>query len=106
MLGKDERECLCKSLDTATAAIKECTGTSGGCCVGECSYPSAPTEGETTSSLAGLIDEYRINVQPVALGDGIPLLHGLPDARPLTLVASTAWADGPVTQTYVPREGS
>lgn len=51
----------------------------------------------------GLIDEYRLNVQPVALGDGLPLLHGLPEPRPLELVSSTAWADGPVTQTYVPR---
>lgn len=51
----------------------------------------------------GLIDEYRINIQPVALGDGLPLLHGLPKPVPLKLVGSTAWADGPITQTYVPR---
>ena len=51
----------------------------------------------------GLIDEYRINVQPVALGDGLPLLHGLREPRRLALVSSTAWADGPITQTYVPR---
>ena len=51
----------------------------------------------------GLIDEYRINVQPVALGDGLALLHGLPEPVALELVASTAWADGPITQTYVPR---
>jgi dihydrofolate reductase len=52
----------------------------------------------------GLIDEYRINVQPVALGDGLPLLHGgQGEPLRLELVASTTWADGPVTQTYVPR---
>ena len=51
----------------------------------------------------GLIDEYRINVQPVALGDGLPLLHGLPEPQRLELVSSTAWADGPITQTYVSR---
>ncbi len=51
----------------------------------------------------GLIDEYRINIQPVALGDGLPLLQGLPEPQPLELVASTAWTDGPITQTYVPR---
>ena len=51
----------------------------------------------------GLIDEYRINVQPVALGDGLPLLHGLREPRRLELVSSTAWADGPITQTYVSR---
>jgi dihydrofolate reductase len=51
-------------------------------------------------SLAGhdLIDEYRINVHPVALGDGLPLL---PDALALELVCSSAWADGTVTHTYV-----
>ena len=47
----------------------------------------------------GLIDEYRINVHPVALGDGLPLL---PDSLRLELVCSTAWADGTVTHTYVP----
>ena len=52
---------------------------------------------------AGLIDEYRINVQPVALGEGLPLLHGLPEPQRLELVSSTTWADGPVTQTYVLR---
>ena len=51
----------------------------------------------------GLIDEYRINVQPVALGDGLPLLHGLREPLRLELVSSTAWADGPITQTYVSR---
>jgi dihydrofolate reductase len=51
----------------------------------------------------GLIDEYRINVQPVALGDGLPLLHGLSEPQRLRLVSSTAWADGPVTHTYVVR---
>jgi dihydrofolate reductase len=51
----------------------------------------------------GLIDEYRINVQPVALGEGLPLLHGLDEPLRLELVSSTAWADGPITQTYIPR---
>jgi dihydrofolate reductase len=51
-------------------------------------------------SLAGhdLIDEYRINVHPVALGDGLPLL---PDSLLLELVCSSAWADGTVTHTYI-----
>ena len=52
-------------------------------------------------SLAGhdLIDEYRINVHPVTLGDGLPLL---PDSLRLELVCSSAWADGTVTHTYTP----
>jgi dihydrofolate reductase len=49
-----------------------------------------------------LVDEYRLTVQPVALGDGLPLLHGLPEPQRLTLVSSNAYADGAVTQTYVP----
>ena len=49
----------------------------------------------------GLIDEYRLIVQPVALGDGIPLLHGLPEPLRLELVSSTVYADGPIAQTYI-----
>jgi dihydrofolate reductase len=49
----------------------------------------------------GLIDEYRLAVQPVALGDGLPLLHGLPEPLRLELVGSTVYADGPITHTYV-----
>lgn len=59
VLDKPERSCLKTSLETVTAAIKECAGTTGGCCVGECSYPTEPTEGETASSLAGVIAQYR-----------------------------------------------
>ena len=56
-------------------------------------------------SLAGhdLIDEYRINVHPVALGDGLPLLQGMPEPLRLELVCSSAWADGTVTHTYISR---
>jgi dihydrofolate reductase len=46
----------------------------------------------------GLIDEYRINVHPVALGEGLRLL---PDSLRLELVCSSAWADGTVTHTYI-----
>jgi len=50
---------------------------------------------------SGLIDEYRLVVQPVALGDGLPLLHGLPEPLRLELVSSTVYADGPIAHTYV-----
>jgi dihydrofolate reductase len=49
-----------------------------------------------------LIDEYRLTIQPVALGDGLSLLHGLPEPQRLNLYSSTAYADGAVTQIYVP----
>lgn len=47
-----------------------------------------------------LIDEYRITVQPFALGDGLPLLHGLPEPMELELISSTTYADGPITHVY------
>jgi dihydrofolate reductase len=50
----------------------------------------------------GLIDQYRLTIHPVALGDGLPLWHGLPEPQRLRLVSSTVYADGTVTQALVP----
>jgi len=47
-----------------------------------------------------LVDEYRLTIHPVALGDGMPLMHGLPEPRRLELISSTAYADGCVAQVY------
>jgi dihydrofolate reductase len=49
-----------------------------------------------------LIDEYRLTVQPVALGEGLSLMHGLPEPQRLELISSTAYADGCVTQVFRP----
>jgi dihydrofolate reductase len=49
-----------------------------------------------------LIDEYRLTVHPVALGEGLPLWQGLPEPQRLRLVSSTVYADGAVTQAYTP----
>jgi dihydrofolate reductase len=49
-----------------------------------------------------LIDEYRLTVQPVALGDGLPLMHGLPEPQRLELISSTTYADGCVSQVFRP----
>ena len=49
-----------------------------------------------------LIDEYRLTIHPVALGEGLPLMHGLPEPQRLELVSSTAYADGCVAQVYTP----
>jgi dihydrofolate reductase len=49
-----------------------------------------------------LIDEYRLNVQPVALGEGLPLMHGLPEPQRLELVSSNVYADGCVAQVLRP----
>jgi dihydrofolate reductase len=49
-----------------------------------------------------LVDEYRLTVHPVALGDGLPLMHGLPEPQRLDLISSTAYADGSVAQVFRP----
>jgi dihydrofolate reductase len=49
-----------------------------------------------------LIDEYRLTVHPIALGEGLPLMHGLLEPQRLELISSTAYADGCVTQVFRP----
>ena len=49
-----------------------------------------------------LVDEYRLTVHPVALGEGLPLMHGLPEPQRFELVSSTAYTDGSVTQVLRP----
>jgi dihydrofolate reductase len=44
-----------------------------------------------------LIDEYRLTVHPVALGEGLPLWHGLPEPQRFSPVSTTAYPDGAVT---------
>jgi dihydrofolate reductase len=44
-----------------------------------------------------LIDEYRLTVHPVALGEGLPLWHGLPEPQRFAPVSTTAYPDGVVT---------
>jgi dihydrofolate reductase len=49
-----------------------------------------------------LVDEYRLTVHPVALGDGLPLMHGLPEPQRFALVSSTAYTDGSLMQVLRP----
>ena len=49
-----------------------------------------------------LIDEYRLTVHPVALGEGLPLMHGLPEPQRLELISSTTYTDGCVAQVLQP----
>jgi dihydrofolate reductase len=49
---------------------------------------------------AGLIDEYRLYLRPVVLGDGTPFFAG--PRPPLHLVASDLIADDVIRLTYVP----
>jgi dihydrofolate reductase len=49
-----------------------------------------------------LVDEYRLTVHPVALGAGLPLMHGIPEPQRFEVVSSTAYADGSVAQVLRP----
>ncbi|HUN37160.1 MAG TPA: dihydrofolate reductase family protein [Trebonia sp.] len=53
-------------------------------------------------SQLGLVDEYRLVVQPVALGDGLPLFAGLTRPLGLDLIDATAYGDGSVLHVYRP----
>ncbi len=55
-----------------------------------------------TSSLliAGEVDEMRLAVQPVLLGDGIPLFPRLQDRRAVELLESKAYGNGVVVLRY------
>jgi dihydrofolate reductase len=44
-----------------------------------------------------LVDEYRLTVHPVALGEGLPLWHGLPEPQRFVPVSTTTYPDGVVT---------
>ena len=49
-----------------------------------------------------LVDEYRLTVHPVALGEGISLMHGLPEPQRFELISSTTYTDGSVSQVLQP----
>jgi dihydrofolate reductase len=50
-----------------------------------------------------LIDEYRLLIQPMVLGDGQALFDKLPTSRHLDLVSSTPFPSGIVVQIYRPK---
>lgn len=54
---------------------------------------------------ANLIDEYRLLVQPMALGRGQALFNQLPQSRHLDLVEATPFPSGIVVQVYRPQRG-
>lgn len=49
-----------------------------------------------------LVDELRLTVHPVALGDGISLMHGLPEPQRFELVSATVYTDGTIGQVLRP----
>jgi dihydrofolate reductase len=52
---------------------------------------------------ADLIDEYRLQVQPLVLGQGRALFDQLPESRHLDLVEATPFPSGIVIQVYRPQ---
>jgi dihydrofolate reductase len=51
---------------------------------------------------AGLIDEYRLAIHPVALGKGLPIFAGLSKPIYLNLVSATTFNSGVVAHIYRP----
>jgi dihydrofolate reductase len=57
-------------------------------------------------SREGLIDEYRLMIQPAALGTGLPLFKDLPDSLYLELIEARTFATGAVGHVYHPRRSA
>jgi dihydrofolate reductase len=51
----------------------------------------------------GLVDEYRLMIQPAALGQGLPLFRELPAPLHLELVEATTYPSGLAIHIYCPR---
>jgi len=54
-------------------------------------------------SREGLVDEYRLVIQPAALGDGMPMFKDLPSRLALELVDAQTYATGTAVHVYRPR---
>jgi dihydrofolate reductase len=50
----------------------------------------------------GLIDEYRLNIQPIILGSGLPLFKNIRDSVDLKLLKTKTFGSGSVTHYYEP----
>jgi dihydrofolate reductase len=51
----------------------------------------------------GVVDEYRLMIQPAALGDGLPLFKDLPEPLHLDLIEARTYAGGLAIHIYRPR---
>jgi dihydrofolate reductase len=51
----------------------------------------------------GVVDEYRLMIQPAALGDGLPLFKDLPEPLHLDLIEARTYAGGLAIHVYRPR---
>ncbi len=60
-------------------------------------------EWKLASLREGLVDEYRLVVQPAALGDGLPMFKDLPGRLALELVDAKTYSTGVAVHVYRPR---
>ena len=60
-------------------------------------------EFDTSLINAGLIDEYHLFINPIALGNGLTIFNGLEKPRELVLASSTPYDCGIVVQRYEPK---
>jgi dihydrofolate reductase len=51
----------------------------------------------------GLVDEFRIMINPILLGQGTPLMKGIHGKEGLTLTGTRAFSSGNILLRYVPR---
>ena len=51
---------------------------------------------------AGLVDEYRLLIHPIVLGDGLPIFKDLPEPIKLTLVSAKTFPTGLAAHIYHP----
>lgn len=58
----------------------------------------------STLAQAGLIDEYRIIMNPTILGQGVPMFQGMHKRVPLKLIASEVFDKNVVMLTYHPED--
>ncbi|NOU97474.1 dihydrofolate reductase [Paenibacillus sp. LMG 31456] len=65
---------------------------------------ASPSLAQTFMQL-GLIDEYRINVNPIVVGGGKPLFKNIKDRIDLTLVEAKTFSSGVVELVYGVRRG-
>jgi dihydrofolate reductase len=50
----------------------------------------------------GLVDEYRLLIHPIVLGQGLPLFSTLPEPLSLRLMSATAFPSGAIAKVYRP----
>jgi riboflavin biosynthesis pyrimidine reductase len=113
--------------DWGLGTARSRSASSGGCAMLTCTSESLIARGELAGEIAalkrepgkdmlawggaafaqslsrlGLVDEYRLILQPVALGDGLPLFKGLSTPLRLELIDAQTYPTGAALHIYRP----